>query len=255
MLGQETAALESRPRNWLQRIWGVPDIHARQKWAAIWPHLAGLPSGGLRVLDAGCGDGQWALELAARRPGWLVVGLDRSADAIARAEAARRRLQLPNAEFVVADFREAAFASKFDVVLSVASSHYLAATGDGLRLFRTFAEWLRPEGLLCLLGPRSDGTDPFSPRLPHPAWHPVFSREELEALCRGAGLRIDRLAGCIGNAGILAKQLAWAASERSNAVRALLYPVEWAMTMADQGGSDRPDRPTLMWLLTARREQ
>ena len=252
MLGQGTAALEAAPRHWLQRFWGVPDIHARQKWAAIWPHLVALPPDGLRVLDAGCGDGRWALEFAARRPGWCVVGVDRDAAAISRAEAARDRLQLSNASFVVGDFRGVCFSSGFDVVLSIASAHYLAAAGEGPPLFRSFAAWLRPQGLLCLLGPRSQATSPFSSKLPHPTWHEVFSEEELLTMCRDAGLRVDVLRGCIGTAAILAKQLAWAASTRPGALRALLYPLEWAMTVADRTRTVNRGI-TLMWILTARR--
>jgi hypothetical protein len=89
-------------------------------------------------------------------------------------------------------------------------------------------------------------------RLAHPAWHEVFSREELLRLCQQSGLHVDRLSGCIGSPAILAKQLAWAAARQPTVLRAALYPVEWAMTTLDHLGRNGRGS-TLMWLLTARR--
>jgi SAM-dependent methyltransferase len=251
MLGQATAALEPGPRRWLQRVWGVPDIHVRQKWAAVWPELSALPAHGVHFLDAGCGSGGWTLEIAARRPGWTVVGIDRDADAIARANAAREQLGLHHASFVCADFRDACFTPRFDVVLSVASAHYLAASGQGAPLFQTFAHWLKPGGVLCLLGPRGSA-HPFVERLPHPQWHEVFSADELVELSHTAGFDVESLSGCIGRAAIVAKQLAWATTDRPVAVRALMYPLEWIMTVADDKAGASGARSTLMWLLKAR---
>jgi SAM-dependent methyltransferase len=254
MLGRATATLEPAPRRWLQRLWGVPDIHVRQKWAAIWPQLADLPTSRLRLLDAGCGDGRWTLELGSRRPAWQVTGVDCDGAAVAQAEAARERLDLDNVMFVNADFREASFDDRFDVVLSVASAHYLAAAGSGVELFRTFAGWLRPGGMLCLLGPRASGRNPFSPRLPHPPWHDVFSAGELVRFCAEAGLHVESLSGCIGPAAILAKQLSWASSNQPTAIRGLLYPVEWLMTCVDRLPTMQASG-ALMWLLKARGAQ
>jgi SAM-dependent methyltransferase len=224
----------------------------RQKWSVVWPQLENLPTGGVRLLDAGCGDGRWTLEIAARRPNWTLVGIDVNHARIADAEAARARLGLDNVSFVQADFRDASFLSGFDVVLSIASAHYLVASGSGSQLFRVFAGWLKPGGVLCLLGPRADTrSTPFSSRLPHPAWHDVFSADDLTTLCGSAGLQIESLSGCIGPSAILAKQLSWAFSKRSVAVRGLLYPVGLVMTSVDRlMPGDSPG--SLMWLLKAR---
>jgi SAM-dependent methyltransferase len=250
MLGQATAALQTTPRNWVERLWGVPDIHTRQKWSAIWPQLAALPAAELRVVDAGCGTGRWALELAARRPAWLVIGLDRDSEAIATAERSRARLSLPNVQFVLGDFREVAVSPPADVVLSIASAHYLAAAGEGPQLFRAFANWLKPGGRLFMLAPRSS-RHLFLPTLPHPAWHDVFSSAELEALCHAAGFDVQILSGRIGRAAILAKQLAWGTGQHPG-VRALAYPFELMMTVLDNCAGSKTGRETLMWLLIAR---
>src|SRR5438876_904160 len=100
MIGRAKASLEPGLRRWLVRLWGLPDIHVRQKWSAVWPHLASLPTGPLCLLDAGCGDGAWAIELAARRPQWSITGVDRARACIEAADVLRRRLALRNVDFV-----------------------------------------------------------------------------------------------------------------------------------------------------------
>jgi SAM-dependent methyltransferase len=252
MLGQATASLERAPRRWIQGLWGVPDIHARQKWAAVWPLLAGLPSTGLAVLDAGCGSGRWTLELAMRRPGWRLTGVDRDEAAIARARADAEALGVANAEFVAADFKDLHVGARSDVVISIGSAHYVGADEAGRTLFCTFGGWLKPDGLLCLLGPRSAMTTPFSRLLPRPDWHDVFSSDELRALCHSSQLEVRLLRGCIGRAGILAKQMAWVGTGRSAIVRALLYPAQYAIAAIDRPAAGDESRATLMWLLLAR---
>ena len=218
----------------------------------MWPLLAALPCDPLRVVDAGCGTGGWTLELAACRPNWSVVGVDRDRAAIARAERARTQLSLSNVEFVAGDFRDLQMDAAADVVLSVLSAHYLAAAGDGPRLFRTFAAWLRPGGLLLMLAPRS-AQNPFAPALAHPTWHNVFSSAELADLCECSGFTVEILCGRIGRLAILAKQLAWETGQRTG-MRVLAYPLQWMMTVLDSCAESRHERATLMWLLMARAE-
>ena len=104
MIGQATASLHPPARRLLQRVWGAPNIDTRQKWTAVWPIIARLPRSPLRILDAGCGDGVWTLEIAAHRPQWLLVGIDRDAEQIAGAVVSARELALHNAQFVTTDF-------------------------------------------------------------------------------------------------------------------------------------------------------
>jgi SAM-dependent methyltransferase len=102
---------------------------------------------GMRVLDAGCGPGRHALELARR--GIEVVGVDASPDfiALARAEAA----SLP-AEFVEADVRSLAYAAEFDAVICVCQGGFGLLGGDEAELdvVDRFAAALRPGGRLAL---------------------------------------------------------------------------------------------------------
>ena len=254
MLGQRIAALERPPRRWIQRVWGVPEIDTRQKWTALWPELARLPERGVRLLDVGCGAGRWTLELASRRPDWQLSGVDRDADAIRLAENGREHLGLVNASFTVADFLEFRPAAPFDVILSVASAHYLVAERKGSDLFGRFRGWLRPGGHLLLLGPRSRGEAPFSPSLPRPPWHEVFSARELAELCRDSGLEVDGLSGRVGRLGTLAKQLSWVSNGYPRLVAAGLYALEWILALIDARLTFN-GRSTVFWLLLARRPE
>lgn len=104
MIGRATAPLHGIVRRVLQSRLGLPSIEVRQKWLAVWPVLAALPPNGLRVLDAGCGDGTWTAELAARRPQWQLVGVDRDEAGIHHAARKAKRLGLRNVQFLATDF-------------------------------------------------------------------------------------------------------------------------------------------------------
>ncbi|HEU4628915.1 MAG TPA: class I SAM-dependent methyltransferase [Gemmatimonadaceae bacterium] len=257
MLGQATAPLYPAPRRWVRRAWGAADIDVRQKWQVLWPHLARLPRTSLRVLDAGSGDGQWAMELAARRPRWQVTGLDCSYDRVVTATAASRRLQLHNADFVCADFLAFQPTVTYDAVLTVDSAHYLVEEGAGAQLFQRFGTWLVPGGRLLLLGPRRVDEVPRLRHLPLP-FRPrdLFDADALLALCRGAGLTVDLLAPCVGPLATYAKQLSrYAGASR---VRQLAsYPLQLVLTLGDglrgAAADVRRGMPSAAWLLLAHR--
>jgi SAM-dependent methyltransferase len=100
-----------------------------------------------RLLDLACGAGRHALALA--RLGYEVTGVDLSADAIARAQAAAAAEGL-SALFLRADMRAAPVQPGFDAALCLGNS--LGYFGDvGLRAFLArLAAGLRPGGRLVL---------------------------------------------------------------------------------------------------------
>jgi SAM-dependent methyltransferase len=251
MLGQAIGGLRGPLSARFQRWYGVADLHARQKWNILWPRLAELPERGLSVLDAGCGDGIWSFEMAARRPGWQIQGIDLDAPKIAWAQQARQRLNVPNAEFAVADFLKFTPAKPVDLVLSVASAHYLAQIGRGPELLGCFRRWLRPGGTLVLYGPRHLPESPVAAWLPKLSGEWGFTRQQLQDWCGEAGLTVNAIEPAVGRLGTIAKQIA-IRSGASTPLRAATYPLTLALDWVDrrrQGG----ERASSAWCLIATR--
>jgi SAM-dependent methyltransferase len=237
MIGRATAPVQPTARRFVQRVWGMSDIDARQKWSAVWPAIARLPRTSLRVLDAGCGDGTWTLEIARRRPPWRLIGIDRDTGGIARARDMAEGLSIQNARFITTDFLDYQPDAPFDAVLSVASAHYLVDEGLGEPLFAKFASWLAPGGRLILYGPRRREEVPMFDRLPAPfELREVFAPADLSRFCAGAGLEIETLTAAVHRMGTLAKQIRRLAGSSASA-RALAYPIELALVGLDGLGS------------------
>jgi len=78
-----------------------------------------------RVIDIGCGPGDLTLEIASRVPEGAVVGLDKSADMIARSEERSEAAAVPNASFVTADLLTYATDERFDLAISNSTMHWI----------------------------------------------------------------------------------------------------------------------------------
>jgi SAM-dependent methyltransferase len=234
MIGRATAGLEPLSRRWFVRLWGQPSIHTRQRWTALWPRLAQLTAGPLHILDAGCGAGAWSLELALRRRAWSITGVDRSELSLEAAETARKQLAVGNVVFVRSGFLDFRPPEQFDVVLSVASAHYLLENGRGEELFQRFGSWVRPGGLLLLFAPRCRREVPWLRLLPPPfELRDVVSAEPLRSLCHVGGLNVRAITPAIGVLGTLAKQISHAVT-RSWFLRVATYPVQIMLTGLDR---------------------
>jgi SAM-dependent methyltransferase len=237
-------------RRWVQSRVGVLDIHARQKWSALWTQLSQLPEDGIRLLDAGCGPGMWSLELAQRRPKWTITGLDREAHYVEAARKLQNNLSIPNASFIVSEFLSHKPDELYDVVLSVDSSHYLVAGGQGSDLFSAFRSWLKPSGQLFLFGPRRYEETPYVSWLPTAQRWNVYSETQLRGLCSSEGLMVERLDPAIFRFGALAKQLSWVRPK--GALHPLLYPVQYALGWLDRHGPQAWNSRSVSWVLSAR---
>ena len=111
----------------------------RQKW--VGRLIEGLPAGGGRVLDLGCGAGiPVARDLTAL--GHAVIGVDGSAQQVVRA-----RRNVPSAVFLEADMCEVTFeVGSFDAVGAFYSITHIPPTQQG-PLIANIAAWLKPGGI------------------------------------------------------------------------------------------------------------
>ena len=97
-----------------------------------------------QIVDLGCGTGEQTAQLAQRFPQATVLGLDSSAEMLAKAGAQ----QLPNLRFQQGDIQE--LSGSFDLLYSNAALQWLP---DHPRLLARLWEHLRPGGVLAVQVP------------------------------------------------------------------------------------------------------
>jgi ubiquinone/menaquinone biosynthesis C-methylase UbiE len=119
-------------------------IPRKDEYRVMAPYMANLPKGA-RVLDGGCGLGDWVL--AFQREGFSVVGLDLSRKTVEQLKA-----RFPETEFMAGDIRETGFPDgSFDAYFSWGViEHFESGPQDCLR-----EAWriLKPGGLLFISVP------------------------------------------------------------------------------------------------------
>jgi SAM-dependent methyltransferase len=153
---------------------------------------------GRRMLDIGCGDGEFALEL--KRRGAAVVGIDASAEMIdaARARAARESADV---RFEVAVAERLPFADgQFDLVTAITILCFVA---DAAPVFQEIARVMRPGGRLVIgeLGKWSTWAAGRRVRawLGSRLWRRGRFRTagELRDLAEGVGLTVNTVRGAV----------------------------------------------------------
>ncbi|MCQ1946083.1 bifunctional 2-polyprenyl-6-hydroxyphenol methylase/3-demethylubiquinol 3-O-methyltransferase UbiG [Arthrobacter sp. zg-Y1116] len=135
---------------------------------------AELPAG--TPLDAGCGTGAEALELAAH--GWTVVGADVSASALA---AASRRAEAQtlsgSVDWIEADLVSWEPGRRFDLV----TTNYAHPAMPQLTFYTRVAEWVAPGGTLLIVGHAHDD-EATTAHGHHPPADTVVTAEAIRAL-------------------------------------------------------------------------
>ena len=122
-------------------------LEAQALLAGVSDHVRHIPAQpGTRILDAGCGSGSMAREIAKAAPGSIVVGIDLRDKYV---DYARRRAEaegLRNLTFETGDVRELPFADgAFDIIWT---KYLLQWVADPMRAMHEFARVLKPGGLL-----------------------------------------------------------------------------------------------------------
>jgi SAM-dependent methyltransferase len=100
-----------------------------------------------KLLDAGCGTGRYAVELA--QLGFHVVGIDRSAELISVARG-RDKVAGGRLEFQVGDFTALAPVASFDAILCRGVLNDLLTDAEREQAVLRFAQVLKPGGVLLL---------------------------------------------------------------------------------------------------------
>lgn len=122
-------------------------LDAQALLAGVTDHLRHIPARpGMRILDAGCGSGSMAREIARANPQTAVVGIDLREKYVDYARGRAEALGLRNLTFETGDVRELPFPDgAFDIVWT---KYLLQWVADPMRAMREFARVLKPGGLL-----------------------------------------------------------------------------------------------------------
>ncbi|MEZ5406608.1 MAG: class I SAM-dependent methyltransferase [Acidimicrobiales bacterium] len=138
--------VSDRWRRWRQRV----DL---EEYDSRWDRLAAggasvhdeaelvCQLGGHRILDAGCGTGRVAVELARR--GRSVVGVDNDADMLARA-----RARTEDVNWVLADVATMELPAAFDLIVMAGDVLHYVRPGDESLVVSNLARHLKPGGHL-----------------------------------------------------------------------------------------------------------
>ncbi len=131
----------------------------RSRFERLYARVLGAPANGLRIrlrrvlpatkgsyadiLDAGCGQGVFSMELAKAHPEARVVGIDMDPVLVERANAIARRAGLANCRFEVGDVTQLDFDAAFDLVVSVDNLEHVE---DDVTAMKVLVRALRPGG-------------------------------------------------------------------------------------------------------------
>jgi SAM-dependent methyltransferase len=136
---------------------------ARSPFERMYARLLGAPANGLRIrlrrvlpatdgghrtiLDAGCGPGVFAFELAKRHPQAQVLGVELDPDLVERANEIAQRAGMTNCRFEKGDVTQLDFDAEFDLVVSVDNLEHVE---HDVAALQTLLRALRPGGTIVV---------------------------------------------------------------------------------------------------------
>lgn len=115
----------------------------------------------MKVLDAGCGFGQYSYFCASRFPQVSIVAVDVKDDQISDCTSFFRKKNIKNVQFAVEDLTQLTHDNEFDLVLSVDVMEHIE---NDVSVFRNFHRALKSSGVLLVNTPSNlGGSDVYSP--------------------------------------------------------------------------------------------
>jgi SAM-dependent methyltransferase len=173
------------------------------------------------LLDAGCGEGLFANEVAARFPRWKVIGADHDERLLATARALANGL--PNASFIRADLTEDLGRERFDAVVAL---ECLEEIQDDEAAVTNMARALRRGGLFVGHVPERDWKPVL--RDSDPIWRYEvrhgYGVDELVDVLDRAGLDVRRIEPTTHGIVRLATEIRDRIKHSSLKIRMLAYP-------------------------------
>jgi|LGVF01.1.fsa_nt_gb ubiquinone/menaquinone biosynthesis C-methylase UbiE len=178
------------------KLFGYPlDVYSRQRARIIMRYLN--PKKDDRVLDAGCGIGYYAFELATKF-GCKVNGVDLDAEDIELANKIIKKTHIQNVEFSVCDISELKFGDEtFDIIIF---SEVLEHIGDDIRVLNELYRVLNPQGYLIISTPHVDIIEEYTEQKPKIHKKPLdlkgghirngYSLESMLELLNGTGFNV-----------------------------------------------------------------
>lgn len=232
-----------------------PDLSAVEK---IYTRIFGVPINGLRIrlrrvlpkvrgnfrtiLDAGCGIGVFAVQLAKLHPNAHVIGVDLDESLVVKATEIARRAKLGNCEFQLGDVTDLQLDRKFDLIISVDNLEHVE--NDVLAL-ESFRRLLNPEGRLVVHVPGYYRRWPVLRRTVNfdvPGHvRPGYLADQLAERLKKAGFSLIEQYSTFGFLENLSNNISYAitgADKRNRALYALVFP--FLAILAFVGGFQNP---------------
>ena len=231
---------------------------SRSRFERIYARVLGAPANGLRIrlrrvlpatkgsyadiLDAGCVQGVFSMELAKAHPEAHVVGIDMDPVLVERANAIAKRAGLANCRFEVGDVTKLDYDGAFDLVVSVDNLEHVE---DDVTAMRVLVRALRPGGRAVvhvpgyerrwlLFGRRVNFDVPGHVR-------PGYRTNELVERLTGAGFDISSCQSTYGTIETFTNNISYlitGADRKRKGLYALVFPFLLAVSWL--GKSSRP---------------
>ncbi|MCL5959968.1 MAG: class I SAM-dependent methyltransferase [Chloroflexi bacterium] len=216
------------PRWWRtasRTMLGSLSVGPRIRHAHLFSLMSPVQLGGLRILDAGCGDGSCALHLAQKFPTAHVTGIDDDPQRIQTALEAKRHLRLTNAEFRTQSLTEIQERAVFDIAYCVDVLEHIP---DDVAAITNIKASLRPGGLLLV-------HVPTTPQKRYFPWLKKWSQDDhvrcgydtdgIQHILRESGFELTAVRLTFGPFGALAWDIEESCRVCDARLRFLLLPV------------------------------